>query len=53
MFITEDKVVTASLFIYKVGMVLSGTASHVTVSDARKAPRTKGRGKDNNYRKVY
>ena len=27
---------TASLFIQKVGVVLSGTASHVTVSDAEK-----------------
>ena len=39
---------TASLLIQKVGVVLSGTASHVTVSDARKAPCTKGRGKDIN-----
>ena len=30
---------TVSLFIQKVGVVLSGTMSHVTVSDARKAPR--------------
>ena len=28
---------TASLFIQKVGVVLSGTASHITVSDTRKA----------------
>ena len=35
---------TASLFIQKVGMVLLGTASHMTVSDARKAPHAKGRG---------
>ena len=27
---------TASLFIQKVGVVLSGTASHMTVSDAEK-----------------
>ena len=27
---------TASLFIQRVGVVLSGTASHVTVSDAEK-----------------
>ena len=27
---------TASLFIQKVGVVLSGTASHVTVSDTKK-----------------
>ena len=40
---------TASLFIQKVGVVLSGTMSHVTVSDARKAPSAnKGRGEDNN-----
>ena len=39
---------TASLFIRKVGVLLSGTASHVTVSDARKAPRAKGRGEDIN-----
>ena len=32
---------TASPFIQKVGVVLSGTASQVTVSEARKAPRTK------------
>ena len=36
---------TASLFIQKVGVGLSGTASHMTVSDAKKAPHTKGRGK--------
>ena len=39
---------TASLFIQKVGVVLSGTASHVTVSDSRKAPRAKGRGEEIN-----
>ena len=27
---------TASLFIHKVGVVLSGTASHVTLSDGEK-----------------
>ena len=37
----------------KVGVALSGTASHVTMSDARKAPSTKGRGEDINKRKVY
>ena len=31
---------TASLFIQKVGVALSGTMSHVTVSDSRKAPHT-------------
>ena len=36
---------TASLFIQKVGVVLSGTMSHLIVSDVRKAPRKKGRGK--------
>ena len=39
---------TASLFIQKVGVVLSGTMSHVTMREARKAPRAKGRGKDIN-----
>ena len=39
---------TASLFIEKVGVVLSGTMSHVITSDARKAPQAKGRGKDIN-----
>ena len=29
---------TASLFIQKVGVILSGTMSHVTVSDAEKLP---------------
>ena len=43
---TEDKMETASLFIQKVGVVLSGTASHVTMSDMRKAPRAKGSSKD-------
>ena len=32
---------TASLFIQKVGVVFSGTMSHVTLSEAKK-----GRGKD-------
>ena len=45
MFITEDKMKTASLFIQKVGVILSGTASHVTV---RKAPHAKGRVEDIN-----
>ena len=39
---------SASLFIQKVGVVLSGTASHMTVSDTRKASLAKGRGKDIN-----
>ena len=39
---------TASLFTQKVGVVLSGTASHVTMSDARNAPRSKLRDKDIN-----
>ena len=39
---------TASLFKQKVGVILSGTTSHVTVSDARKAPHAKGRGEDIN-----
>ena len=39
---------TASHYLRKVGVVLSGTASHVIMSGARKAPRTKGRGKDVN-----
>ena len=38
--------VTESLFIQNVGVVLSGTVSQVTLSDARKALRAKGRGKD-------
>ena len=29
---------TTSLFIQKVGVVISGTVGHVTMSDARKAP---------------
>ena len=39
---------TVSPFIQKVGVVLSGTANHVTMSDARNAPRAKGRGEDIN-----
>ena len=39
---------TASLFIQKVGVVLSGKMSHVIMSDERKAPRAKGRGEDIN-----
>ena len=39
---------TALLFIQKVGGVHSGTASHMTVSDARTAPHTKVRGEDIN-----
>ena len=44
---------TASLFIQKVDVVLSGTGNHVTMSDVRKAPCAKGRGEDINLRKVY
>ena len=47
-FITEDNMEITSLFIQKVSVVLSSTMSHVTVSDARKAPHAKGRGKDIN-----
>ena len=36
MFFTEDKMETASLFIQKVVVILSSTASHVTVSDVEK-----------------
>ena len=36
MLITEDNMETASLFIHKVGVVLSGTVSQVTVSDVEK-----------------
>ena len=39
---------TASLYFQIVGVVLSGTMSHVTLSDARKAPPAKGRGEDIN-----
>ena len=38
----------ASLFIQKVGVVLSGTMGHIIMSDARKTPCPKGRGKDIN-----
>ena len=34
---------TASLFIQKLGVVLSGTASHVTLTDVRKTALDKGR----------
>ena len=34
----EYKLETASLIIQKVGVVLSGAMSHVTASEARKAP---------------
>ena len=37
---------TASLFIRKVCVVLSGTMSQVILSEARKAPHAKGRGED-------
>ena len=53
MFITEDKIETASLFKQKVGEVLAGTMSHVTISEGRKTPYMKGRVKDINNRKVY
>ena len=39
---------TASLFIQKVHVVLSGTASHMTVSDGGKAPQAKSRCEDIN-----
>ena len=39
---------TASIFIQKVGVVLSGTMSHMTASNARKALSAKGRDKDKN-----
>ena len=39
---------TASLLIEKVGVVLSGIASHVTVSDVRKALLAEAKGKDIN-----
>ena len=35
---------TASLFIQKLGVILSGTMSHMIVSDAIKASRSKGIG---------
>jgi hypothetical protein len=34
---------TASLFIQKEDVVLSGTMSHMTVSDEREAPKAKGK----------
>ena len=37
---------TASLYILKVGVVLSGAMIHVIVSDERKVPCLKGTGKD-------
>ena len=37
---------TASLFMQKVGEVLSATMSHMILSDTRKAPFAKGRGKE-------
>ena len=37
---------TASLYIQKMGVVLSDTMSKVIVSDGRRVPRAKGRGKD-------
>ena len=39
---------TTSLFIQKAGEVLSGTKSHMAMSDWRKAPSSKDRGKDIN-----
>ena len=39
---------TASLFIQKVDVVLSGIMSHMTVSAARKAPFATGWGEDIN-----
>ena len=39
---------TESLFMQKLGEVLSGTTSHLTVSGARKAPHSKGMG-ENSY----
>ena len=39
---------TALLFIQRVGLVPSGTASHMTVSNVRKAQLDKGRGDDGN-----
>ena len=47
-FITEEKMEIASLFIQKVGVVLSSTATHMTVSDNRKALCVKGKDKDIN-----
>ena len=39
---------TASLFVQKVGVLIAGTMSHVTVSDMRKAQCAKCRGEDIN-----
>ena len=39
---------TTSLFIQKVGVLLSGTMCHMIMSDTRKAPHSKGRGEDIN-----
>ena len=50
MFITEDKMETESQYLQKVGVVLSGTMSHESLSDARKAPSAKGMSKDVNFR---
>ena len=36
---------TASLYVQKVGVVLPGTMSHVIISDTRKTPPSKGRGR--------
>ena len=44
--VTENKMKTASLFIQKMGVVLSGTRIHVIMSDKQKAPHVKGRGED-------
>ena len=44
---------TASLYIQQAGVVLSGAMSIVIISDERKTPCRKGRGKDVNCRKVY
>ena len=43
----------ASLFLQKVGVVLSGTMSHMTISEVRKAPGANSRDKDINKNKVY
>ena len=45
---TEDKMETVSLYIQNMGVLLSGTMSHVIMSDARKALHAKGTGKDVN-----
>ena len=41
---------TTSLYIQKMGVVLSGTMRHMIMSELRKAPYAKDRGKDVNYR---